>query len=225
MSNKYERGKHAVIAVDVAVFTIINKSLNVLLIQTNKAELKGQWALPGGLVRIDENLDEAVERVLKDKTNITGVLYDQLESFGDPKRDPFGRVVSVAYVALIHADKYLLKTTDQYESIKWQPLKSVPKLAYDHNLITKKGIERLKSKIQYSNLARGILPNEFTLTELQDVYESILDRELDKRNFRKKIQEIGLVVSTGKKETGKKNRPAELFKFKKKSLEYFGGLI
>lgn len=222
---KYERQTFAVIAVDVAVFTILEGKLHVLLIQTNKPELAGQWALPGGLISHGEGLEAAVERILKDKANLTDVLYDQLATFGDPKRDPFGRVVSVAYLALVDADRLELRTSSEYSGIRWFPVHKLPALAYDHSLIVRRAAERLKSKVQYTNLARGILPRQFTLTELQRVYEVILGQRLDKRNFRKKVLEVKLVVPTGKTESGRRNRPAALYRFAQRELSVLPTLV
>lgn len=215
---KYERQTFAVIAVDVAVFTILEGKLHVLLIQTNKPELRGLWALPGGLIRHDEGLEAAVERNLKDKANLSGVLYDQLATFGDPQRDPFGRVVSVAYLALVDAERLQLRTSAEYSGIRWFPVHRLPGLAYDHTLVVRRAVERLKAKVQYTNLARGILPRYFTLTQLQRVYEVILGQALDKRNFRKKVLETKLVVATGKAEAGRRNRPAALYTFARREL-------
>lgn len=217
-TNKYERQKYAVIAVDVAVFCVSNRSLHVLLVQTNKPELKGLWALPGGLIKADEDLESAVQRVLKEKTGLTGVLYDQLRAFGAPDRDPFGRVVSVAYLALVDAEKVKIQTSDKYDAIKWSPLSRVSKLAYDHNLIVREAADQLRAKIQHSNIAKGILPAEFTLTELQSIYEIILGQKLDKRNFRRKVIVGRLVRGTGRRVGGRSNRPAGLYTFSDRKL-------
>lgn len=218
---KYSRFKNAILAVDTAVFGIVEGKLNVLVIQINKKELKGQWALPGGLIEVDEDLEQAAHRILAEKAGIKKVLLDQLATFGKPNRDPFGRVVSVAYLALVDARKYELTTTEHYDDIKWVPVNKLPKMAYDHKEMTKVAVERLKGKLEYTNIAQGILPTEFTLTELKELYELILNKKIDKRNFRRKILALDMLVETKKKTKGQKSRPATLFKFKSKKLQIF----
>ncbi len=216
---KYARGAHAIVAVDVVVFSVINEELHVLLTQTNKPELKGLWAVPGALVAPDESLEEAVERVLTTKTGLKNVLTEQLATFGDPDRDPFGRVVSVAYLALVHADKHVLSTTHEYDAIAWVPVDRLPRMAYDHKKIVRAAAQRLRAKLTYSTIARGILPKEFTLTQMQTVYEHILGHPLDKRNFRKKILALGIIEPTGKYYRQQRARPAALYRFRSTKTE------
>jgi len=210
---------HVIVATDTLVFTIIDQKLHVLLIKMKKKEWKGTWALPGGLVNINESLDGAAKRHLKDKTSISGIYMEQLYTFGDPSRDPDGHIISTSYMALIPADKVKLKTSKEYEAIEWKPLHKLPKLAYDHKEVIKYGVQRLRWKLEYTNAVYSLLPDEFTLSELQDMYEIILDRELDKRNFRKKILSLKMLKKLGKKRKGEANRPAELFSFKDKKFK------
>lgn len=218
-TQKYTRGEHAIVAVDVVVMSVIDEQLHVLLTQTNKPELKGLWAVPGALVAPDESLDAAVERVLATKTGLSGVLTEQLATFGDPKRDPFGRVISVAYIALVHADVHVLATTGEYDAIAWMSIAHLPKMAYDHKKIVDVAVHRLMARLEYTNIARGILADEFTLTEMQDLYEQILGRELDKRNFRKKILELDILEKIGKERRGERSRPAALYRFRTNTTE------
>ncbi len=208
--------KFAVIATDVAIFTINNGSLNVLLIKMKKHPYEEHWALPGGLIKGDESVDNAAKRILSEKTSISDVYLEQLYTFGDVKRDPFGRVVSVAYFALVPGEKLDLKTSREYAGIKWFPLAKLPKLAYDHKEIVERALKRLRAKLGYSNIVCNLLGEEFSLSEMQDIYETILGKKLDKRNFRKKMLSLGLLKKTGKERRGEPNRPAELYSFKNK---------
>lgn len=204
---------HAVIAADVVVFTAKDGKLQVLLIQMKKPEYLGYWAAPGGLIKGEEGLEVAAFRYLFEKTGVRDVYIEQLQTFGDPKRDPFGRVVSVAYIALIPWDKHELKTTKQYEDVTWFPVIDLPKLAYDHEDIIYTAIARLKSKIEYTNIVHALLPDTFTLTELQGVYETILRKKIDKRNFRKKILSVDIVQPAKGKTSGQTHRPAQIYRF------------
>lgn len=211
--------KFAVMAADVVIFTVRNDKLNVLLIQMKKRPYTNRWAAPGGLVRPDESVDNAAKRHLFDKTGVKNVYLEQLYTFGKVNRDPFGRVVSVAYFALIPGDNLILRTTEEYEDIKWFPIKKLPRMAYDHKEILMYAAKRLQAKLEYSNIAYSLLPKEFVLSELQRVYEIILNRKIDKRNFRKKILSLGLVTRLKKKRLGLANRPAELYRFTKRKPE------
>ncbi len=213
VQKKYD---HAVIATDVVIFTIEEGELKVLLIKMKKSPYEKAWALPGGLVRGDEDLDGAARRHLEGKTGVGRVYLEQLASFGDPKRDPFGRVVSVAYFALIPIGTKELKTTAEYGGVAWFAVKKLPLLAYDHKHILEAAHKRLEGKLAYTNIASALLPASFTLTELQKVYEIVLDHPLDKRNFRKKVLDLELVIpAKGKRHDGA-FRPAQLYAFKEK---------
>lgn len=207
-----QKYKFAVIAADVAVFTIIADALNVLLMKMQKKPYKKAWALPGGLIRGNESLEDAAKRQLLDKTGVRNLSLEQLYAFGNTNRDPFGRVVSVAYMALVPAYKVFLQ--EQNDSA-WFPLKKLPQLAYDHKEIIASAHTRLKMRIQYTALAKSILPHAFTLSELQRVYEIILEREVDKRNFRKKLFALDLVEKTKNQEQSRPHRPARLYRFQK----------
>jgi 8-oxo-dGTP diphosphatase len=213
MSRVEQVHTHAVIATDVVIFTILAGVLKVLLIAMKKHPYEKHWALPGGLVGGGEGLEDAAFRHLFDKTGVREVYLEQLATFGEPKRDPFGRVVSVAYMALLSASDLRLKTTNDYAGVAWFPVSKVPSLAYDHKVILHTAHERLKGKLAYTNIAYGLLPKEFTLSELQSTYEIILGHALDKRNFRKKLLALNLVASTKKHRREGAHRPAELYRF------------
>ena len=215
---------HAVIATDVVIFTIENGVLKVLLIAMKKSPFEKHWAMPGGLVGGGETLEDSAMRHLVNKTGVRDVYLEQLATFGDPTRDPFGRVVSVAYMALLPPQSLKLTTTKDYAGVAWFPVSSVPPLAYDHKEILQFAHERLKGKLTYTNIAYGLLPREFTLSELQSTYEVILGRKLDKRNFRKKLLALGLVTSTKKYRKKGAHRPAELYRFTRRTPTLVGVL-
>lgn len=206
---------HVVVAVDVAIFTIIDDALQVLLIKLKKPPYEKAWALPGGLIKADESLDDAAKRELKDRTGLGGVYLEQLYTFGAINRDPYGRVVSTAYFALIPADSQALHQLKDSDAIAWHKVSKLPALGYDHAEIVAYAVERLQSKLRYSNIVYSLLPKEFTLTDLQSAYEIILGHPLDKRNFRKKVLSLNLIEAVGKKVSGVPNRPAELYRFKR----------
>ncbi|HWQ60069.1 MAG TPA: NUDIX domain-containing protein [Candidatus Fimivivens sp.] len=201
------------LAVDTAIFSVIGGRLKVLLVRIGSGSYEGKWALPGGLVGVDESLDMAAERVLSEKAGVDDIYLEQLYTFGAVDRDIRGRSVSIAYFALVNSDRCLPATIEYYSDIAWYDAGRLPKLAFDHLKIVSAGIDRLRSKLGYSNIAYGLLPKEFTLTELQTTYEIILGHPLDKRNFRKKIQDIGLVKETGKIRKAGPSRPARLYAF------------
>ncbi|MCX6778695.1 MAG: NUDIX domain-containing protein [Candidatus Magasanikbacteria bacterium] len=211
--------KFAVIAVDPIIFSLIDNQLHVLLIKMKKDPYQDTWAAPGGLVGGDESLDEAVWRLTKDNTGIKDPHFEQLSTFGEVERDPFGRVVSVAYLTLLNADKVEIKTTQEYGEIRWFSVKRLPKLAYDHRDMVQAAVERLQERLLESNIVASLLAEEFTLTALQVVYETILGKKLDKRNFRKKILSLKILKKTGHQELFKANRPAELYKFVSKRVQ------
>lgn len=214
--NRYKKYKFTVIATDVVIFTIQEDQLRVLLIKMKKRPYLGFWAAPGGLVKPTESVDEAAVRHLADKTGVKTVYLEQLYTFGRVDRDPFGRVVSVAYFALIPSAGVKLKTTSEYEDVAWFSVEDLPKLAYDHREIIETAVERLKAKLEYTNIVYSLMPKEFTLGGLQHVYEIILDRKLDKRNFRRKFLSLNLIEKVGRKREGEAHRPAELYCFKKR---------
>lgn len=213
MNNDIKKYKFAVIATDVVIFTVQDNQLKVLLINMKKPPFNSFWACPGGLVKPSESVDESAKKQLNKKTGVKDVYLAQLHTFGEVDRDPFGRVVSVVYFALIPSDNLNLSTTKEYQDVAWFPVDKLPILAYDHSQIINMAIDRLKQKLEQSNIVYSLLPKKFSLTDLQDIYELILNRSLDKRNFRKKILSLNLIKQTGKKRFGEANRPARLYEF------------
>lgn len=217
MTKPKQKYKFAVIATDVVIFTIENNLLKALLIEMKKEPYTKHWALPGGLVRPAESLNKAAVRHLAQKAGVKDAYLEQLYTFGDINRDPFGRVVSVAYMALVASSGLKLKTTKEYIDVRWFPVNHLPSLAYDHKDIIAYAIARLKAKLEYTNIVYSLLPAEFTLGALQNIYEIIQGKKMDKRNFRKKILSLKLVRPLDRKERGRANRPPELYSFAKRS--------
>lgn len=221
MKKAPEKIRFAALATDVVLFTISEDKLKTLLMRIDlEPYYKDRWGFPGGLIQPDETALDASKRVLKDKGSINpkDSYLEQLYTFSGVNRDPRNRVVSVAYLGLIAENKRGQSLKD--ENLWWSDVSSVPKnLAYDHNKIFEVALDRLRSKIEYTNIAFGLLPKEFTLSELQKTYEIILDQELDKRNFRRKVKDIGLVLETGNERREGANRPAALYSFKERKPE------
>jgi 8-oxo-dGTP diphosphatase len=204
------------VAVDIAVFTIIKGSLKVLLIRRKNEPFKGMYALPGGFLEKDENLEQAAARELEEETNVKGIFLKQLHAWGDVKRDPRGRVVSVSFMALIDSEKFRLVATSDAEAAAWISIYELPKLAFDHDKIIKDALNELRFDIQTTNIALQILPKKFTLTELQKAYEVILDTKLDKRNFRKRMKALDILKTTKESRMEGAHRPALLYEFREK---------
>src|SRR3989338_6189929 len=211
---KHPSKQNIKVAVDNCIFTIRHNALHMVLIQMKKKPFQNQWAVPGGLVKNGESLDHAAKRVLFEETGLCDVYLEQLYTFGDPKRDVLGHVISTAYFALIPSGDIKLKTHKKYLDVQWTPVKNIRKLAYDHNKIVEYAKKRLAWKIEYTNVVWSLLSPTFTLTELQGVYETVLERELDKRNFRKKVFSLQLIEKTGQSKMGGAHRPAMLYRFK-----------
>jgi 8-oxo-dGTP diphosphatase len=200
------------VTVDIVIFTLREGSLQVLLVKRGVPPFEGQYAIPGGFIRGDESLEEAALRELHEETGVRNVFLEQLYTFGDPKRDPRGRVITVAYYALIASAKLLLVAGADAAEAQWFPASGVPPLAFDHKSILDYALERLRNKLEYTTVGFQLLPEKFTLSELQAVYEAILGRPLDKRNFRRKLALLGILKPLRKwQQTGRK--PAQLFRF------------
>ena len=204
--------RFAVLAIDVALFAVLDRRLCVLLIPVERPpHFVGMRGLPGGLIAPDETAEQAVARHLRDKAEVAGVYVEQLAAFSAVDRDPRGRVVSVAYLGLMPAEQAAAVPLARGQ--RWVPVEQAGRLAYDHDEILAAACERLRARLGYSTIARHLLPREFTLTELQQTYEAVLGRPFDKRNFRKKLQDTGIVRGTGKMRSGQPSRPAELHRF------------
>jgi 8-oxo-dGTP diphosphatase len=212
MPYSYKHPRPAV-TVDCVVFGLRAGALEILLIRRKSEPFAGGWALPGGFVDPNETLDEAARRELQEETGLAGVFLEQLYSFGDPGRDPRGHTVSVAYYALVRQDRHAPKASTDATDAAWFPVKRLPKLAFDHRKIIGAAVERLQGKVRYQPIGFELLPRKFTLTELQGVYEAVLERPLDKRNFRKKILAMDLLIETREKQRGVAHRAPQLYRF------------
>jgi 8-oxo-dGTP diphosphatase len=205
------------VAVDVVIFTIDDGELKALLVLAKHGSFAGEWAFPGGMVPVGEAPEVTATRELRAQTGIEDVYLEQLRTFGDPGRDPRAHVVSIAYFALLPAMVERKHDGGKYAGVRWAAVGSLPRLAYDHNRVAAYALARLRAKLAYTNVAFSLLPQAFTLSELQEVYETILDRRLDRRNFRKKILALGLLRAIGRQRRGP-HRPAHLYRFRRRAL-------
>lgn len=200
------------VAVDIVIFTIQSRELRVLLVKRGIPPFAGQFAIPGGFILAAESLDQAALRELQEETGVADVYLEQLYSFGDPLRDPRGRVITVAYYALIAADRSPLAAGTDAADARWCAVRDLPPLAFDHRKILDYALERLRNKLEYTTVGFQLLPSRFTLSELQEVYETILAKKLDKRNFRRKLALLKVLRPTREyRRAGR--RPARLYEF------------
>ena len=209
------------LTVDCVVFGIdVQIDLKALLIQRQTPPFQHQWALPGGFVRMDESLEEAARRELQEETGVQGIFLEQLHAFGDLGRDPRDRIISVAYYALINLIDYPLQATTDAEDTAWYSVENLPSLAFDHAQILQQAIQRLQGKVRYEPIGFELLPQKFTLTQIQQLYETILGHPLDKRNFRKKLLKMDLLIPLNERQTGVAHRAARLYQFDQRKYEF-----
>jgi len=205
---------HPAVTVDIVIFTIEDDDLKVLLIQRGNEPFKGEWALPGGFVEINESLRRAAWRELKEETGVNAAFLEQFGAFGHPDRDPRERIITIAYYALISAERLEIQANSDAQDARLFSMNELPELATDHPRILSRAYERVKDKIDDPVIALQLVPAEFTLTELQRVHERILGVSLDKRNFRKKVLALDLVEPTGEERRDGRHRPARLYRAK-----------
>ena len=213
--------RFAVLAVDVALMTVRHGKLLIRLTPVHRPpHFPNSTGLPGGLIDPKETAEEAAHRIIQTKGHIESPVYmEQLYTFSEPNRDPRGRVVAVGYIALIPWDTLSTREQEDTDTAWWAPIEEARDLAYDHDLIRKTAHNRLRARTTYSTIVSKLMPHEFTLTDLELVYESILKTGLDKRNFRKKILKIQILTALNKKRTGGAFRPAELYRFTSPSVK------
>lgn len=205
------------LTVDCVVFGFDDGGLKVLLIQRDLEPFQGSWALPGGFVNMDESLETAALRELREETGVHDVYLEQLYTFGDLGRDPRGRVVSVAYFALVKLSSHQVRAATDAREADWFAVSDLPELAFDHARIVDTALHRLRGKVRYAPIGFELLPKKFTLSELQHLYEAILDQPLDKRNFRKKVLGMSLLQELDETQQDVAHRAARLYRFDPKS--------
>lgn len=221
MNTNYSEYEQPGITVDLIIFTVDQDALKAMLVRRVDAPYSGYWSLPGGFIKSGESLEDAALRVLSEKTGVENVYLEQLYTFGAPDRDPRARVITVAYFALIPWKHLNQPTSNKIADLTWHPVDQLPRLAFDHRTILVYAVKRLRAKASYSNIVYGLMPKHFRLSELQRMYEVIINDRLDKRNFRKRMLATGLLQETGKKELNGAHRPAKLYQFKKMEITYF----
>jgi 8-oxo-dGTP diphosphatase len=201
------------LTVDCVVFGFDEADLKVLLIERGLEPFAGRWALPGGFVRVEETVDAAARRELEEETGLLRVFLEQLYTFGELNRDPRERVVSVAYYALVKLSDHKVKAATDARDARWFSAHKPPTLAFDHDQILETALNRLKGKVCYEPIGFELLPPKFTLSQLQHLYEVILDVNLDKRNFRKKVLGFGVLAPLDESQMSGHHRPAQLYSF------------
>jgi 8-oxo-dGTP diphosphatase len=198
-------------------------SLEALLVKIRRGPLRGQWAFPGGRVRRGEPLDEAARREIRQHTGSRDLFVEQLFTFGEPARDPTAHVISTTYLGLLANDEPAVTPCAKYADRTWVDVRRLPTLAYDHEHVARVALERLRAKVSYTNVAYALLPREFTIAELQRLYEVILQRPFDRRNFRKRLLASGLLVALRRLRLGP-HRPAALYGFRDRHLRWLPGI-
>ena len=203
------------VAVDAVVFGYSSKEgLSSLLIKRDVEPFRNSWALPGGLILNNESIEEAVERELREETGVSINYLEQLYSFGKPNRDPRNRVISITYYGLVKPNEFELSSSTDANDAQWFPIKKLPVLAFDHKKIIALAINRLKSKIVYEPIGFELLNKKFPFSELEHLYSTVLERPIDRRNFKKKIMKFGFLEETTEKQVlSGAGRPGNLFKF------------
>lgn len=206
--------KDQCVYVNVVVFTVEEKNVKALLVKRKVEPFAGEWIIPGGVVYNNESTDFAAIRELKEKTGLEGVHLEQFYAFNEPNRDPRMRMVSIAYLALIDKNRVeILQQTPKTLDAGWFDINSVPNLGFDHNEMLQKAVKQLRKIVSETNLVKNLLPKYFTMPQLQKVYEIILNKEFDRRNFRRKLLNLNLVKKSGGQENAKGHRGADYYRF------------
>ncbi len=218
MAFTYEH-PHPAVTVDCAVFGLDEDGLKALLIQRDVEPFAGRWALPGGFVRPDEGLEAAARRELREETGLERLFLEQLYTFGEPGRDPRERVITVAWYALVRLADHRVQAATDARQAAWFPVDDMPSLAFDHDAILTTALTRLHGKVRWQPIGFELLPPKFTLTQLQRMYETVLERGLDKRNFRKKVLGLGILEELDEVEQDVAHRAARLYRFDQKAYQ------
>jgi 8-oxo-dGTP diphosphatase len=203
------------LSIDCLIFGFKKSELDILLVQHGEGISKGMWALPGGWIKYNEGMDDAATRILKDLTGVSNIYLEQLEAFGNVDRYPTKRVITIAYYALVKPEDYTLQAGFTAADAQWFKISSVPELPYDHRKILNQGLNYLKHKLRHEPIGFNLLPKKFTLLQLQELYEALLNQKLDKPNFRRKLMKMNLLVPCEEKQTDVSHRAANLYSFDK----------
>lgn len=208
-------------SVDNVIFGLSDSKLKVLLIERREEPFFGEWALPGDLVETNEDLRDAPKRILKELTGLSDVYLEQVHTFGKVDRHPLGRVITVGYYSLVDIKKARPKASSIAAKVKWANVFEIENLPFDHMEVLAKCVDRLQIKVRKMPIGFDLLPAKFTLSDVQELYEAVLNKQLDKRNFRKKFLSMGLLDDVKEYQTGVAHRPAKLFKFETAIYEEF----
>lgn len=222
---KYSNQNRLLVAVDCIIFGFDGTDYKILLIQRGFAPEKEKWSLMGGFVQEKESLEQAADRVLKQLTGLENVYLEQLQAFSEPKRDPIERVIAVAYVALIDIHKYEQQINDDFHA-RWYLLKELPKLIFDHAQMVETALQRLRYKAAFHPILFELLPEKFTLPQLQAMYEGLYDTKIDKRNFSRKVLSTNLLVKEKDKDKSSSKKGAYFYSIDKENYkENFQSLL
>jgi 8-oxo-dGTP diphosphatase len=201
------------LSLDCIIFGFKNAELSVLLVKHGQGTTKGSWALPGSWIKYNESLDEAANRILTSQTSVKNIFLEQFKTFGDLNRFPDNRVITVAYYALVNIEKFELQAGPEVIDVKWFNIENIPTMCFDHNEILNCCFAHLKHKVQHEPIGFNLLPEKFTLLQLQELYEAILGLKLDKSNFRRKFINMNLLVSCNERQQDVSHRAAMLYRF------------
>ncbi|MEZ4775116.1 MAG: NUDIX domain-containing protein [Bacteroidia bacterium] len=201
------------LSIDCTIFGFEDGKLEVLLIRRAIEPSKGKWALPGGFILVKEDIDDASLRILKEMTGVEKLFMEQQQAFGAVNRYPGRRVITLAYFALIQPGNYSLNPGPEASDVRWFDVKGLPELPFDHGAIIDHAVTTLRQKVRHQPIGFELLPEKFTLLQLQELYEAVLGQKLDKPNFRRKMQGMNLLISLNEYQTGVAHRAARLYKF------------
>lgn len=204
------------LSIDCLIFGFTEKGLDILLVKHAEGISKGKWALPGGWIRYNESMEDAANRLLHDLTGVSNIYLDQFRTFSDVDRYPSKRVITFSYYALVKPENYTLTPGFTADDARWFNIHAIPKLPYDHNTILKTAFGHLKHKVRHEPIGFNLLPKKFTLLQLQKLYEAILETQLDKPNFRRKLINMNLLVACNERQKDVSHRAAQLYRFDKK---------
>jgi len=204
------------LSVDCVIFGFSNGAISILLVKHNQGVTKGQWALPGSWIKYSESVDEAASRILTAQTSVSKIYLEQFKAYGDPDRFPYKRVITIVYYALVNKEDFVLHAGNAVSDVQWFEINAIPPMAFDHSLIANDCIKFLQHKVQHEPVGFNLLPKKFSLLQLQELYEAILNTKLDKPNFRRKFMKMQLLISCNEKEIDVSHRAASLYRFDKR---------